>query len=709
MSDSQASLSELYQQALDCQRQGDLKTAKVHYLSVLQLDPDHADALHSLGNIDAREGRLDDAERLVRKAIALRPLKAAFINSLGNLMKARGKLDEAMFMYEQAARLQPDLAAAHSNLADIMLQTGNPDGAVDAAFRALKADPNLAGGYAVLGRALNNLGRFDEAVDAFRRAVVIRPDYAPAYDHLGHVLRARGEMQEAREAFEHALTINPELPSAWHNLATVRMVEGDVDGAIQAFEKARELRPRHVSTLLNLGIAYHTSNRFRRAVETYREALEIQPRNPLLHLNLGLVRVEERRTEEAERCLKKAIEIDPKLVKAYAELAALYEETNQLEALEDALDKGLALAPNHPRLNLEAAKRDRRKGRIEEGIARLEAFDIDALDPRLAEQFNYQLGYLQDRAGNAPEAFAHFEAANRIAAGTVRAKAARPERFTVMLDRMREYFASADISGWPPAPPADCASPVFMFGFPRSGTTLLDVALDSHPGISTAEEQSTIMPVMEMIRDLPGGFPQSIGDMEGEHIAAVRDAYFHALDAAFAEPPKGVVIDKMPIRTVYAGVLWRLFPDARFIFCLRHPCDVVLSNFMQHYTANDAFANFFTLEGSVKIYDRTMRLWQTYLDKLPLNVHTVRYEHMVEDLEQSVREVLSFLDLPWDPAVLKYAERAIERGRINTNSYHQVTEAIYTRSRDRWRAYGEFLEPHLAVLRPHLEYFGYDD
>ena len=192
-------------------------------------------------------------------------------------------------------------------------------------------------------------------------------------------------------------------------------------------------------------------------------------------------------------------------------------------------------------------------------------------------------------------------------------------------------------------------------------------------------------------------------------IAAMRDAYFEVLGAAFSEPPNGVVIDKMPIRTVYAGVLWRLIPDARFIFCLRHPCDVVLSNFMQHYTVSDAFANFLTLEGSVKIYDGTMRLWQTYLDKLPLNVHTVRYEQLVEDLEQSVREVLSFLDLPWDPAVLEYAERARQRGRINTNSYHQVTEEIYTRSRDRWRAYGKFLEPHLAVLRPHLEYFGYDD
>lgn len=709
MTDTQDSIAQLYRLALDCQKLGDLETAKTHYLSVLQQDPEHADALHSLGTIDAREGRLDDAERLVRKAIALRPLKAAFINSLGNLLKARGKLDEALSMYEQAARLQPDLATAHSNLADIMLQTGNPDGAVEAAFRALKVDPNLAGGYAVLGRAMNNLGRLDEAIDAFRRAVVIRPDYAPAYDYLGHALRAKGEITEAREAFEHALEINKELPSAWHNLATVRMLEGDPEGAIKAFERARDLRPKHVSTLLNLAIAYHTCSRFRRAVETYREAIELQPANPLLHLNLGLVRVEERRTEEAERCLRKAIELDPRLVKAYAELAALYEETNQLEALEEVLDEGLALAPDHPRLNLEAAKRDRRAHRIDAGIERLERFDIGSLDPRLGEQFNYQLGYLKDRAGDADAAYRYFEEANRIAADTVRARAAKPERFVGMLERLQDYFATAAVADWPPAVTGGRPDPVFMFGFPRSGTTLLDLALDSHPGISTIEEQSTVTPVMERLRDLPGGFPRAIGELDEKLVGDLRAVYFEALDGVLPDPAADIVVDKMPIRTVYAGILWRLFPDARFIFCLRHPCDVVLSNFMQHYTVSDAFANFQTLAGSVKVYDRTMQLWRTYLDRLPLKVHTVRYEDLVEDLEKTVGGVLDFLDLPWDPAVLDYAERAKERGRVNTNSYHQVTEEIYTRSKDRWRAYREYLEPHMAVLGPHLEYFGYDD
>lgn len=701
--------SEIYRLAKRAQSDGDLDTAKAQFLEVLKLEPDHADALHSLGNIDATEGRLDDAERLIRKAIVLDPLKASFINSLGNVLKARGRLEEAATAYRQALRLRPDLAAAQNNLAEIMLRDGKAQDAVDACLKALASDPNYAGAYDTMGRALNNMGRLEEAADAFRRAVIIRPDFAPAYDHLGHVMRAKGDMQEARDAFEHALAIRPELASAQYNLATVLVVQGELDKGIDAFEKSREMRPRHVPTLQNLAIAYHTRSNFKRAADTNLAALEIEPDNAQLHLNLGLVRVEERRTDEAEESFLRVLELDPDNILAHAELAALYEETNRLQDLEDVLVRGLQLSPGHPRLNLEAAKADRRAGRIDEGIARLAAFDLERMDSRLAEQFNFQLGYLHDRAGNADTAYACFCEANRIAGDTVRAKRARPEKFAQMLDALSAFFAGTDHASWTPAPPMERATPVFMFGFPRSGTTLLDVALDSHPDITTLEEQPTIIPVLETLRDLPGGFPDNLAGLDEDAIRRLRDAYFLEFDKAAGADPGKLIIDKMPIRTVYAGVIWRLFPDAKFILCLRHPCDVVLSNFMQHYNVSNILASFYSLEGSARLYDRVMSLWQIYASKLPLDYHVVHYEGLVDDLKAEVGSVLEFLGLPWDESVLDYAGRARGRGRINTNSYHQVTEPIYSRSRDRWRAYDTQLDPLMKYLESHIGNFGYDD
>jgi len=417
---------------------------------------------------------------------------------------------------------------------------------------------------------------------------------------------------------------------------------------------------------------------------------------------------EQRRSEEAEISFKRALELNPQAAEVYAELAALYEETNRLEELEAAVEQGLLIAPDHPRLNLEAAKGDRRRGDVEQGLQRLARFEPAALDSRLAEQFHYQLGYLHDRAGQVDAAVEHFTAANQLARSTPRARAAEPGRFLTLLDTLHDFFSSAKLDEWIPAPPAERPTPVFMLGFPRSGTTLVDVVLDSHPGITTIEEQVTILPALETLQAMPAGYPAALADLDGPAITHLRQLYFDALAPFVDADDDSQLVDKMPIRTIQIGMLWRLFPDAKFVFCQRHPCDVVLSNFMQHYTVSDAFANFYTIEDAARIYAKTMNLWQLYQQRLPLAHHVVRYESLIEDLEGETRRLLAFLGLDWHPQVLEYAERARRRGRINTNSYHQVTEALYRRSLDRWRAYADYLEPVMRSLAPHIEHFGYE-
>ena len=330
------------------------------------------------------------------------------------------------------------------------------------------------------------------------------------------------------------------------------------------------------------------------------------------------------------------------------------------------------------------------------------------MTPRLAEQFHYQLGYLHDRAGQADSAYSNLQTANRIASETPRARQARPERFLGLIDELEAFFEGFDPQGVKPSEESAREAPVFMLGFSRSGTTLTDVIIDSHPDISTAEEQVTISPILESLQSMPGGFPGSISQLSDDEAGRLRDLYFDALDEAVGDEPGRILVDKMPIRTVQVGMLWRLFPDARFVFCLRHPCDVVLSNFMQHYAVSDAYANFYTLADAARAYSRVMDLWRLYVEKLPLRHHTVRYENLVDDLEGEGRRLLDFLGVPWDEKILEYRSSLESRGRINTSSYHQVGEALYTRSRDRWRAYESYFEPLMDTLRPHIEYFGYD-
>ena len=168
-----------------------------------------------------------------------------------------------------------------------------------------------------------------------------------------------------------------------------------------------------------------------------------------------------------------------------------------------------------------------------------------------------------------------------------------------------------------------------------------------------------------------------------------------------------VFVDKLPLNIEYLPLIHRLFPEAHIIFSCRHPCDVVLSNFMQYYRLNDAMANFFTIEDSARLYGQVMGLWLRCTELLPLNFHTLRYESLVSDFDAEVRDLFAFLEIDWDDAVLDFHHHAVNRNIISTPSYEQVTQPIHTRATQRWHGYRPQLEPILAELGPFIEKFGY--
>ncbi|CAN5214145.1 hypothetical protein BH24PSE2_BH24PSE2_02550 [soil metagenome] len=699
--------AEAYRLGLASQQRGELEAAKAHFLDVLREDPRHADALHSLANIDARGGRLDDAERLVRRAIAVNPVQALYFNSLGNILRSCNRREEASAVYQQALRLQPDLALVRANLGALALDEGDPKRAADLCLEALERDANSAVAYCNLGRALNNLGKLPEADDALRRALRIQPEYALAHNCLGHVQRARGDLERARESFSRAIDIEPELAVAHRNLGTIHMAEGETEQAVERFRAAVDFDPGDFWAHLQLGIAWHTLGRLHKAVSCYATALKIDPAHAAAHLNLGIALNELRRVQEAEASLEKALELEPDNPHAWTELAALYEDTSRLDEMGSVVARALALAPADPRVNLEAARYDRRKGKLDAALERLTQLDSTEIPARIGQQIHFELGLLHDLKDQADEAFGHFVEANRLGRASDRLRQVDPARFLRQIDALHACFAGARATEWSAPQPA-AEPPAFLLGFPRSGTTLTDLLLDGHPGIQTLEEKPTVNVVIAAIRDrFTAGFPDALPELTAADIEELRAVYFREVDRHLEREPKAKLVDKLPMRTVHVGLIWRLFPNAKIVFALRHPCDVALSGFMQQYDSNDAFANFFTLEDTVNIYDKVMNLWRLYESVLPLDRHVVKYERLVDDLERETRRLLEFLEVPWDPAVLDYASRARERGRIWTNSYHQVTEPIYRRARYRWLRYRRYFEPHLERLAPHIHHFGY--
>lgn len=711
MSSTIEQIAKDYERGLQFQVQGDLQNAKACFLAVLQENPDHSDALHCLGSIDLKQGRFEAAEFLVRKAISANPMHAGYYGTLASILTGQRKIAEAIKVYHEGLRLNADLPVLHDGLGLLHCESGNLQAAAECFLKALEIDPNNAGVYNNLGRTLNNMGKISEAADVFRRAVKLQPHFADAHNNLGHVLRAQGKLEKARACFDRAVELDPGFAAAHHNRGTIHMSVGEVEEAIKCFERSVELDAKNVLAHINLGVSYHTAGRLKKAAAAYQRAIQLEPDNANAHFGLAIVRNEQRRIDEAERSVRRALEIDPVFVDAYAELAAILEETNQLENLEDTVKRGLKIDPDHPRMNLEAAKCERRLGQLEDAVQRLERFDLSTLTDRLAQHFNYELGLLYDRLDQVDRAFRYFEQANEYGRRSERLRTLSPERYLEKIDRLRDFFSSADVESWElPEALSEKETPVFMYGFPRSGTTLTDVVLDGHPRIRTLEEKPTLSVVEAALMESRQGYPEAMADLTKGEIEALRDLYFQEVDKFVERDPDKLIVDKLPIRTVHAGLIWRLFPNAKIIFSLRHPCDVCLSGFMQQYhPSSAAFANFFTMDDSIRIYDKVMSLWQTYRARLPLKVHVVKYENLIEDVEGETRELLDFLGVEWDPAVLNYEKRVQQRRRIFTNSYHQVAQPIYKKSKYRWRRYRKHLQPYLPILSAHIGYFGYGE
>jgi hypothetical protein len=256
----------------------------------------------------------------------------------------------------------------------------------------------------------------------------------------------------------------------------------------------------------------------------------------------------------------------------------------------------------------------------------------------------------------------------------------------------------------PQLQPPDRKTPAFLVGFPRSGTTLLDTFLMGHRDTAVLEEVHLLGAAEKQIG--------KVADLPRASLTALeraRKAYFTELDLHVARGFDGLVVDKLPLNLLGGPFIQALFPSAPIIFAQRHPCDAVLSAFMQSFVMNDAMASFLTIEDAADLYDSLMSGWTAMREGLALNVHTVRYERLVEDPEAELRPLVDFLGLPWDQQMLAHTDTAKKRGAIITPSYDQVTEPLSTRSVGRWKRYRKQLEPVLPVLLPWAERLGYSD
>ncbi|MCF8706847.1 tetratricopeptide repeat-containing sulfotransferase family protein [Rhizorhapis sp. SPR117] len=550
------------------------------------------------------------------------------------------------------------------------------------------------------GFAAQSLERFDDAVAAYEYVVKHAPDDIESWNNLGNARAALQDYEGGILALKRAMELDPQAAPTRVNLASALQSADRNDEAEEVLRRAAQDFPDDAHPLHELYVMMKRDGRHEEALSVLEKAVARDPDNASLQLKLGIESGIVRKTGEAEKAFRRTIALDPRMADAYLGLIIQYEHTNQEAEFAPliALAESNGLAEGT--LAYMRAMEHRRTKRFEEGLADIVRVPA-SLEP---ERTAHIRATLLDRLGRTDEAFAAFEEANGLHQTNPTNPLNRAAELRRELSEKIRIVNPEWVNGWNSVnPPPERPDPVFLVGFPRSGTTLLDTILMGHPATVILEEQ----PPLNLVEKALGGL-DGLPKLDAAGIVAARQHYFDEVVKIHPVGEADLLLDKSPLFLHEVPVIQRLFPNARFILALRHPCDVVLSCFMSNFRLNSAMANFLRLEDATEFYDLTFRYWEHCCAIFLVDVRIVFYERLVENVEREVRPLFDWLGLDWYPDVLDHQRTAKNRGLIATASYSQVTEPIYKRAAGRWQQYRAHLEPVIPVLRPWVEKFGYD-
>jgi tetratricopeptide (TPR) repeat protein len=677
------------------------------------------------------EGRLMEAESVCRKIIEARPNSPEAEHLLGIIAHQSGKIGEAIEHIQQAVKLAPQVAIYHANLGEMCRLAGRVDDAIAAGRRALALNPNYAGALSNLGIALFDQGNFEEALALYDRAVALDPSFAQAHSNRGNALQRLKRFAEAEPSYRRALELQPSFADALNNLGTCLRELKRSEEAEAVYRKAIELMPNDPDTLDNLALALKDLDRLDEAAELLCRALLVEQRVDKFHAHYGAILLDQKKIEDAaaaaERALalnpdnpdavnlmgrvasergnpaaslsnyKRALELKPDLADAHNNMGNALKELGQLGEAREAYLEALRLDPAIPGVYVNLA--DSKK--FVPGDPHLVAMEKLAAKPENLSkidrmQLDFGLGKAYADVEDFPRALKHLLAGN----AAKRAAIAYDEKSTFALfDRIETAFSEALMKA--EAGRGDpSAMPIFIIGMPRSGTTLTEQIIASHPLVHGAGELQTLNDVILAVRGPHGdilAYPEFIPALDARALQQIGAQYV-ALVRALAVKHRGAdakfVTDKMPSNYYFAGLIHLALPNAKIIHTVRDPVDTCISCYSRLFSAQQNHTyDLAELGRYYRRYEHLMAHWRRVLP--PGRMLDVRYEEVVADLEKQARRIIAHCGLPWDDRCLSFYET--ERP-VRTASATQVRQPIYKDAVGRWRAYQQYLGPLLGAL-----------
>jgi len=575
----------------------------------------------------------------------------------------------------------------------------------------------------MLGGINGQLGKFDEAVDCFSKAVNLQP--SALQGHIGHgkALVMLGRHSEAEISFKKVLGLKPDFAPAHQELATVYLGLGDMVQAEVCLIRALELDPKSEVILLELGRFYSLWNKPDFALNYFNRVIDVNKNNVEALHNLGRINLNKAQVEVAENYFNRAIQLNRNYIQAYVDLGYLLLNLNRIQEAEATYDKALALQPDnievlvgrakvfeqsgdfksvnkcvmplidkgikHPDVGVLFAKNCRHYDLCDKAVEYLEGM-LSGTDNMLLRdsKLHFALGKLYDSMGQYDQAFLHFKKGNDIKVDTF-----NKIEHTGSIDRLIEvcdwnFFLSA------PRSTQLTERPVFIVGMPRSGTTLTEQILCSHPDVYGAGEIA-ILPniIMNLPKYLGEGlpYPDNLKNLTTEILDDFAKTYLDEINKLDDKAPR--TLDKTLVNFLYLGLIPLMFPNAKIIHCKRDPRDTCLSIYFQNFDDSHNYSTKLENLGFYyNEYEKLMKHWKSIL-KIP--IMEVQYEDMVKDQEKLSRELIDFVGLEWDESVLKFYEN---KRSVVTASYDQVRQKIYTKSTARWKNYEKHIEPLVKAL-----------
>ena len=662
---------------------------------ILRARPDWAPALHLLGIILYQANNLASAIDVVRHAIAADGSVALYHCNLCEMYRLAGQRDAAFEAGRRALTIDPNLPQALNNVGIVHYERDEFDDAAAHYRRAIARAPAYVEAYSNLGNALRAQKKYDEALTAYRQALQLRPAYVDALNNMGTALRDMGRRDEAEATYNRALAIKPDSPNVLNNLALALKEREQFAEASTMLTRSLLADPNNAKTLTYLALVRLEQKQVADADIAAARALALAPEDADALNAMGLVRFEQQNADAALVHFRRAIARKPDLADAHNNIGNILKEEGQIASAREAYERAIELDPRETAyyVNLADAKK------FTAGDAHLAAMEdqarnAESLTPIGRSRLKFAMAKAYDDLGCYDEAFASMREGNALK----RERIAYDEtRALESFDRIRSTFDRkllAKAGGF------SSSLPVFVVGMPRSGTTLIEQILASHPAVHGAGELADFNWLVDQLPGTGGNvfrYPEDAATLSADQLAALGKAYVERQRQR--APSAARVTDKMPANFLFLGLIHLALPEARIVHVLRDPRDTCLSCYSKLFTAEQNFS--YELGELGRYYRKYAELMAHWRDVLPKGgMLEVRYEDVVADLEASARRMVDFCGLDWHPNCIAFHEA---KRPVRTASASQVRRPIYRNSEGRWRAYQSHLEPLFAALGDILE------